>query len=100
MIGSLTLERFADLPLEFGSVVRDEVGWVAVLRVAPPCFDRVEFRGVSRQPLEFDLLEPRSQDLFGRRPMHTPTIQHDDQEPAKPLPQFLDERHRLGSANV
>jgi len=100
MIGSVVFERLPNDPFEFGRVVRDEVGQVAELGVAPSRFDRVEFGSVGRQPLKVDVFQPRSRDLFGRRAMHTPTIQNDDQGTAKAVAQGLDKRHGFGRANV
>ena len=74
MIGGLVFERLANGPLQLRRVVRDEVGQVAVLGVAPSRFDRIEFRRIGRQPFEVDVLQPRGQDLLGGRTMNAPTI--------------------------
>ena len=74
MIVGVVLQRFANGPLQLGPIVRDEVGQVAELRMTPSRFDRVEFRSISRQPLEVDVLAARGQNLFGGRAMYTPTI--------------------------
>jgi len=100
MIGCLVFERLANCPLEMRRVLRDKVGEVAVLGMAPPRFHRIELRCIGGKPFEFDILQPRSQDLFGSRTVNTPTIQHDDQRSAETFSQGLDECHRFGRTNV
>lgn len=99
-IGGLVFQRLAHGSLQFWRVVRDEVSQVTILGIAPPRFHRIEFRSVGWQPFEFDMLQPRVQDLFGCRAMHTPAIQHDDQRAATTLSQSSNEIYRFGRANI
>jgi hypothetical protein len=46
MVSVLLSERRADVALQMGGIVGNEVGQVAMLRVAPAWFDRVQLRGV------------------------------------------------------
>jgi len=55
---SLSGHRGADGAVEVGQVVRDEVGQIRVLGVAADLLDRVEVRGVGRQPLRLDPVRP------------------------------------------
>lgn len=100
MIGYLTLQRRSDGPLQVGRVVWDKVGQIAVLGVAPPRFNRIEFWCVGGQPFEFNVPQPRSQDAFGCGTMHAPTIEYDNQRAAKTFSQRFDKCDRFGRTNV
>lgn len=69
MIGCLVFDRLANCPLESSSVVRDEVGQVTVLGMAPLRFDRFEFLSIGREPFELDVPQPRRQDGIDCRTM-------------------------------
>ena len=79
MVSVLLSERRADVAFQMGGIVGDEVGRVAMLRVAPSRFDRVQLRGVGGQPLDVDILEARGGEPLGGRAMHGPAIPTDDQ---------------------
>ena len=99
-IGNLFLQRRADISLQVRCIVRDEVRQIAVLRVAPTRFDRVEFRGIGWQPLKFDILQARLSDAFRCRTMDLPAIPADDQWTLKLLSQLPDEFDDFVGANV
>ena len=100
MVSCLSFQRFPNGPLQLWCVVGDEVGQVAILGIAPPRLDGIQLRCVSRQPFEFDMLQPRIQDLLGRRAMYTPATQDDDQRAATTLTQSSNEFHRFGRTNI
>jgi hypothetical protein len=72
-------KRVLDGDFQCPHVIGNEVGQVAVLRIAPPRLDRIQFRCVGRQPLEFEPLQPRSLQLLDRRAMHRPAVKNDEQ---------------------
>jgi len=82
------------------NVVRNEVGQLGVLDMAPADFDRIELRGVSRQPLKFSAYDFQGFDPRGGRAMHAPVIQADDQRPPQARAKFLDEGDHMVRADV
>ncbi len=86
--------------LEVTRVIRHEVGQLAVFRMAPPCFDRVQFRGVGWQPLEIDTLDSRCCDSPGSRTVDRPTIEADDQRTLIVFAKLCDKGDNLVGANV
>lgn len=100
MIACLIPERLADRSLELRCVVGNKVCQVTVLGIAPPRFHWIKLRGISRQPFEFDILHPRSQDPLGSRTVNAPTIQHDYEWSTETFPQRLDECDRFIRTNI
>jgi hypothetical protein len=94
----LFLQRRSDRPLKLLRVVGREVGQLAVFRVTPARLDRIEFRSVSRQPLEFDVLDPRSGNPLGGGAMHLPTIPADDDWPTQWANGVLRLQRNIGNA--
>ena len=88
---TLLNQRGLDGAFQLADVVRHEVRQVGVLDVAPASFDRIEFGGVGRQPLELDAWNSQRLDPPSGRTMHAPAIKADDQRSAESLTQFLDE---------
>ena len=84
-------QRRLDGAFQLANVVRHEVGQVGVLDVAPASFDRIQFRGVGRQPLELDARNGQRFDPPGGRTMNAPAIKADDKRPTESLAQLLDE---------
>jgi len=96
----LFLQRRADRSFQLRGVVGHKVRQVAVFRVAPSRFDRVEFRSVGWQPLELDVSEAGFGNAFGGRAMNLPPVPADDQRPRKLLSQLPHESDDFIGTNV
>lgn len=85
---------------ELTHVVGYKVGQVAILGETPTGLDGVQLGRVSRQPLEINVLHPRSCDSSGGRAMYTPTIPTNNQRTSQLFPQLLDEINNLVGTNI
>ena len=86
--------------LKMACVVRHEVGQLAVLGMAPPRLDGVQFRSVGWQPLKINAFDSRCCDSLGSRTMDRPTIPADDQRTLVVFAKLCDKGHNLVGANV
>src|SRR5215213_6398328 len=93
-------QRRLDGAFQLANVVRHEVGEVGVFDMAPAGFDRIQFRGVGRQPLKLDARDGQRLDPPGGRTMNAPAIKTDDKRPTESLAQLLNEADDVLGANV
>src|SRR5215211_6349517 len=93
-------QRRLDGAFQLANVVRHEVGEVGVFDMAPAGFDRIQFRGVGRQPLKLDARNGQRLDPPGGRTMNAPAIKTDDKRPTESLAQLLNEADDVLGANV
>lgn len=90
-------ERSGNALAEMKGIVGDEISQVGGFGVAPDVFGGIEFRSISRQPLDADPSAKAGLELAGRRPRDLPAIpdQRDFPEPTDQLGHELN--HILGN---
>ena len=76
MILVLFFNGVINFGMQVFEIVGNKVGQVAVLGVIPALLDRIQFRGVRRQPLELEPIGMIFLEVGRRRTMHNPAIPH------------------------
>src|SRR5450432_880143 len=85
LVALLLAEGVSDAPAEPQYVVGNVVRQIAVLGMAPDLLDRIEFRGVSGQPLDADSISESLLQPASARPMDLPAIHDQRDRMANPL---------------
>jgi len=91
MLGTRLTDRVSHLSAERDDVVGYVVGQVCVLRAVPDLLNGVEIRGVGRKPLNLDTLGKTSQKAKGSGTVNLPSIHDQNDRPAQPPQDGLDE---------
>jgi len=77
----LFFDGVKDFGMQMFEIVGNKVGQVAVLGVIPALLDRIQFRGVLREPLELEPIGMIFFEVGHRRAMYRPAIPHQNYPP-------------------
>ncbi len=86
--------------LEFLKAIGSEVRQIPMFGVTPDCLDRIEVRGVRRQPLDDDPPTLSKPSLDQRCPMRLSSVPDEREATGQMSPQTLKEAQNLLTANV
>jgi len=99
-IVAVSLEQLIQRVVQLANIFRDAVGEVAVLRLTPDVFHRVELRRVTGEPFDTQPVAPGLAQLPGGGPMGRQAVADQQQRAAQMMVHVLQEANHVGCVSV